>query len=152
MNPCLAFGGLVSLSVTLRGLPAALADAHTVALMPCVSLPVTCSQATTAAVFTHTSTHRHMHVHTYRPFHLLLLPAGCWPPVVGKCAVCVCLAGFNVAMGVVDGLWAGGTDLATDFGKIAYQLKLLGYNAIRLPYTHRNLASTQVRPAGPLQQ
>jgi hypothetical protein len=37
--------------------------------------------------------------------------------------------GFNVPMGVVDGLWAGGTDLATDFGKISYQLKLLGYNA-----------------------
>jgi hypothetical protein len=52
--------------------------------------------------------------------------------------------GFNVPMGVVDGLWAGGTDLATDFGKITYQLKLLGYNAVRLPFTHRNLANTQV--------
>jgi hypothetical protein len=52
--------------------------------------------------------------------------------------------GFNVPMGVVDGLWAGGTDLATDFGKIAYQLKLLGFNAVRLPYTHRNLLNTQV--------
>lgn len=52
--------------------------------------------------------------------------------------------GFNVPMGVVDGLWAGGTDLATDFGKIAFQLKLLGYNAVRLPYTHRNLLNTQV--------
>jgi hypothetical protein len=52
--------------------------------------------------------------------------------------------GFNVPMGVVDGLWAGGTDLASDFGKIAYQLKLLGYNAVRLPYTHRNLQNTQV--------
>jgi hypothetical protein len=40
-------------------------------------------------------------------------------------------------MGVVDGLWAGGTDLTSDFSKIAYQLRLLGYNAVRLPFTHR---------------
>jgi aryl-phospho-beta-D-glucosidase BglC (GH1 family) len=52
--------------------------------------------------------------------------------------------GFNVAMGMVDGLWAGGTDLATDFGKITYQLKLLGYNAVRLPFTWNNLANTKV--------
>jgi aryl-phospho-beta-D-glucosidase BglC (GH1 family) len=52
--------------------------------------------------------------------------------------------GFNVPMGVVDGLWAGGTDLASDFGKIAYQLRLLGYNAVRLPYTHRNLLNEVV--------
>jgi aryl-phospho-beta-D-glucosidase BglC (GH1 family) len=45
--------------------------------------------------------------------------------------------GFNVPMGVVDGLWAGGTDLTSDFSKIAYQLRLLGYNAVRLPFTHR---------------
>lgn len=37
--------------------------------------------------------------------------------------------GFNVGMGMVDGLWAGGSAAATDFGLIAYQLRLLGYNA-----------------------
>lgn len=37
--------------------------------------------------------------------------------------------GFNVGMGMVDGLWAGGTAAATDFALITYQLRLLGYNA-----------------------
>jgi hypothetical protein len=37
--------------------------------------------------------------------------------------------GFNVGMGMVDGLWAGGSAAATDFSLIAYQLRLLGYNA-----------------------
>lgn len=34
--------------------------------------------------------------------------------------------GFNNAQGGQDGLWAGGSEAATDFGAIAYQLKLLG--------------------------
>lgn len=34
--------------------------------------------------------------------------------------------GFNNAQGGPDGLWAGGSEAATDFGAIAYQLKLLG--------------------------
>jgi hypothetical protein len=37
--------------------------------------------------------------------------------------------GFNVGMGMVDGLWAGGSAAATDFALITYQLRLLGYNA-----------------------
>lgn len=40
-----------------------------------------------------------------------------------------CRFGFNVGMGMVDGLWAGGTAAATDFALITYQLRLLGYNA-----------------------
>jgi hypothetical protein len=40
--------------------------------------------------------------------------------------------------------WAGGTNAATDFSAIAFQIKLLGYNAIRLPFTHGNLANTNV--------
>jgi hypothetical protein len=47
--------------------------------------------------------------------------------------------GFNVGMGMVDGLWAGGSAAATDFALIAYQLRLLGYNAVRLPFTWRDL-------------
>lgn len=47
--------------------------------------------------------------------------------------------GFNVGMGMVDGLWAGGTEAATDFALIAYQIRLLGYNAVRLPFIWRDL-------------
>ncbi|GBF93230.1 glycoside hydrolase [Raphidocelis subcapitata] len=47
--------------------------------------------------------------------------------------------GFNVGMGMVDGLWVGGHEGATDFALIAYQLRLLGYNAVRLPFTWRDL-------------
>ncbi|KAF6263154.1 glycoside hydrolase superfamily [Scenedesmus sp. NREL 46B-D3] len=52
--------------------------------------------------------------------------------------------GFNVDMGMVDGLWAGGSDAATDFSKIAYQLRMLGFNAVRLPFAHRFLNKTDV--------
>jgi aryl-phospho-beta-D-glucosidase BglC (GH1 family) len=47
-------------------------------------------------------------------------------------------------MGMVDGLWAGGPDFATDFGKISYELKLLGYNTVRLPFTFNQLANNKV--------
>uniref|UniRef100_A0A383VF90 Glycoside hydrolase family 5 domain-containing protein n=1 Tax=Tetradesmus obliquus TaxID=3088 RepID=A0A383VF90_TETOB len=47
--------------------------------------------------------------------------------------------GFNNAQGGPDGLWAGGSEAATDFGAIAYQLKLLGFNTIRLPFTFDGL-------------
>ncbi|KIZ07795.1 hypothetical protein MNEG_0153 [Monoraphidium neglectum] len=47
--------------------------------------------------------------------------------------------GFNVGMGMVDGLWIGGSEAATDFALITYQLRLLGYNAVRLPFIWRDL-------------
>ncbi len=47
--------------------------------------------------------------------------------------------GFNVGMGMVDGLWAGGTEAATDFALITYQIRLLGYNAVRLPFIWKDL-------------
>lgn len=52
--------------------------------------------------------------------------------------------GFNVDLGMLNGLWAGGTDAATDFSKIAYQLSQLGFNAVRLPFAHNYLAKTDV--------
>uniref|UniRef100_A0A383VFK3 Glycoside hydrolase family 5 domain-containing protein n=1 Tax=Tetradesmus obliquus TaxID=3088 RepID=A0A383VFK3_TETOB len=52
--------------------------------------------------------------------------------------------GFNVDMGMVDGLWAGGSDATTDFSTIVYQIRQLGYNAVRLPFAHRFLAKTDV--------
>jgi aryl-phospho-beta-D-glucosidase BglC (GH1 family) len=53
--------------------------------------------------------------------------------------------GFNVGMGMVDGLWAGGHAAATDFGLIAYQIRLLGYNAVRLPFRWKDLNQRQIR-------
>lgn len=47
--------------------------------------------------------------------------------------------GFNVGQTSVDGLWAGGTSFATDFYAIVYKLHLLGFNAVRLPFTFTDL-------------
>jgi hypothetical protein len=47
--------------------------------------------------------------------------------------------GFNNGATMVDGLWAGGIQAATDFAMIVYQLQLFGFNAIRLPFTFDNL-------------
>ncbi len=42
--------------------------------------------------------------------------------------------GFNNGQTSVDGLWAGGCVYSTDFASIVYQMQLLGFNAIRLPF------------------
>jgi hypothetical protein len=42
--------------------------------------------------------------------------------------------GFNNGQGSVDGLWAGGSDAATDFLQLVYQVRLLGFNAVRVPF------------------
>lgn len=42
--------------------------------------------------------------------------------------------GFNNGQTSMDGLWAGGAAFHTDFAAIAYQLQLLGFNAIRIPF------------------
>jgi hypothetical protein len=34
----------------------------------------------------------------------------------------------------MDGLWAGGSANNTDYMWVIYQLQLLGFNAIRVPY------------------
>eukprot|EP00877_Chromochloris_zofingiensis_P000949 jgi/Chrzof1/10855/Cz05g14190.t1 len=47
--------------------------------------------------------------------------------------------GFNVGATMVDGLWAGGSEAATDFQTITYQLRLLGFNAVRLPFRWADL-------------
>jgi hypothetical protein len=49
---------------------------------------------------------------------------------------------------MVDGLWAGGNRSDTDFAALVYQIKLLGFNAVRLPFTftdlrHRGRRQTQ---------
>ena len=40
---------------------------------------------------------------------------------------------------MVDGLWVGGSRADTDFHALAYQIKLLGFNAVRLPVTFAQL-------------
>lgn len=49
--------------------------------------------------------------------------------------------GFNNKQTMVDGLWAGGRSSGTDFSSHVLQLKLLGFNAVRLPFTFDDLAS-----------
>lgn len=43
---------------------------------------------------------------------------------------------------MVDGLGHGGSNAETDFGTIVYQLRLLGYNTVRLPFRYRDLDQT----------
>ena len=48
--------------------------------------------------------------------------------------------GFETLGGsMVDGLWISGTSLTGDFATIVYRLKLLGFNAVRLPFSFKNL-------------
>lgn len=43
--------------------------------------------------------------------------------------------GFNNGNTMLDGLTTGNSSATTDFQAVAYQLKLLGFNAVRLPFT-----------------
>lgn len=58
------------------------------------------------------------------------------------CACVTLTCGSHVQNGktMVDGLDAGnGTWLAADFATIVYRLKLLGFNAVRLPFKFSDL-------------
>lgn len=46
--------------------------------------------------------------------------------------------GFNNAQTMVDGLWAGKTSLTKDFSTQVYRQQLLGFNAVRLPFSFRD--------------
>lgn len=46
--------------------------------------------------------------------------------------------GFNNGSTMVDGLW-GGSSLASDFATVVYRMQLLGFNAIRLPFSFKDL-------------
>ncbi len=43
--------------------------------------------------------------------------------------------GFETSNTLMDGLWQGPTALTQDFGTVAYRIQLLGFNAIRLPFS-----------------
>lgn len=47
--------------------------------------------------------------------------------------------GFGNKQTMVDGLWIGGSSVASDFFSIVYRIKLLGFNSVRLPFTFNDL-------------
>ncbi|DBB04409.1 TPA: hypothetical protein ACH3X1_012892 [Trebouxia sp. C0004] len=47
--------------------------------------------------------------------------------------------GFDDGNTMVDGLWAGSDQLTLDFATIVYRIQLLGFNAVRLPFSFQNL-------------
>jgi hypothetical protein len=49
-------------------------------------------------------------------------------------SICLRRFGFNNGQTSMDGLWAGGSAYNTDYMWVIYQLQLLGFNAIRVPY------------------
>ncbi len=52
--------------------------------------------------------------------------------------------GFETSNTLMDGLWQGPTALTQDFGTVAYRIQLLGFNAIRLPFSFQ--VSTRATP------
>jgi aryl-phospho-beta-D-glucosidase BglC (GH1 family) len=49
--------------------------------------------------------------------------------------------GFNTGNTMVEGLW-GRTALSTDFATVVYRQQLLGFNAVRLPFSFKDLFSS----------
>ncbi|KAI8474575.1 MAG: hypothetical protein J3K34DRAFT_407464 [Monoraphidium minutum] len=56
--------------------------------------------------------------------------------------------GFNNGMTWLNGLWAGGKSGNSDFATIVYELQLLGFNAIRLPFIFRDLKAPATQIGG----
>jgi len=47
--------------------------------------------------------------------------------------------GFNNQSTMVDGLWGGPDSLSYDFATVVYRMQLLGFNAVRLPFSFHDL-------------
>ena len=45
--------------------------------------------------------------------------------------------GFETSATMVAGLWAGSSSLTQDFKTIVWRMKLLGFNAVRLPFSFK---------------
>ena len=45
--------------------------------------------------------------------------------------------GFETSATMVAGLWAGSTSLTQDFKTVVWRFKLLGFNAVRLPFSFK---------------
>lgn len=52
--------------------------------------------------------------------------------------------GFETSATMVAGLWAGSSSLTQDFKTVVWRFKLLGFNAVRLPFSFK--ASTCLLP------
>eukprot|EP00890_Picochlorum_soloecismus_P002424 jgi/Picsp_1/3182/NSC_06022-R1_glycoside hydrolase len=61
-------------------------------------------------------------------------------------------SGFESGNTMTDGLW-GGNSIATDFASVVWRLQLLGFNAVRLPFSFKEFSrsprSFQVANCGP---
>ncbi len=47
--------------------------------------------------------------------------------------------GFNNQSTMVDGLWGGPNSISFDFATVVYRMQLLGFNAVRLPFSFKDL-------------
>lgn len=47
--------------------------------------------------------------------------------------------GFNNQSTMVDGLWGGSDSLSYDFATVVHRMQLLGFNAVRLPFSFKDL-------------
>lgn len=56
--------------------------------------------------------------------------------------------GFETSSTMVAGLWAGSTSLTQDFKTIVWRIKLLGFNAVRLPFSF-NVRPPFLAPGAP---
>ena len=45
--------------------------------------------------------------------------------------------GFETSATMVAGLWAGSSSLTQDFKTVVWRIKLLGFNAVRLPFSFK---------------
>jgi hypothetical protein len=50
--------------------------------------------------------------------------------------------GFNNQGTMVNGLWSGKTNMTLDFSTVVRRMELLGFNAVRLPFSFKDLAMT----------
>ena len=50
--------------------------------------------------------------------------------------------GFDDANTMFDGLWGGSDSLAQDWATIVYRIQLLGFNAIRIPFSFKDLQAS----------
>lgn len=53
--------------------------------------------------------------------------------------------GFNNGSTMVDGIWGGPDTLSYDFASVVHRLKLLGFNAVRLPFSFKELFNSVPR-------
>lgn len=53
--------------------------------------------------------------------------------------------GFNNQSTMVDGLWGGPDSISFDFATVVHRLQLLGFNAVRLPFSFKDLYGTNPR-------